>query len=155
MPVQWKIKKGTELGARELYELLQLRVDVFTVEQDCPYQDLDGQDLQDSIYHLQAFQEGDPVIAAYLRIMYDGTSEARIGRVVVSRKYRSTGLGRALMSKALDTIQELRAIHEVTSIMLHGQAHLDKWYGSYGFEVVGEPFLEDNIPHLVMIKKLQ
>lgn len=104
---------------------------------------------------MKAFQEGDSLVAIYIRIIYDETSKARLCRVLVSRKQRSVGFGRACMRNVLKTIEIMQSKHETTSIMLRGQEHLDIWYEMFGFKVSGESILEDNIPHLMMLKRAQ
>ena len=130
----------SELDPVTAYRILALREQVFVVEQDCVYADLDGRDVEPTTVHLWVEVEGAPV--SYLRVLDEG-DHARIGRVVTQRTHRGRGLGAALLRAALEVIGERR-------IELHAQAHLRGWYERFGFEVSGEEFLEDGILHLPM-----
>lgn len=154
--IEWKVQTGPELSTTDLYDILRLRVEIFTVEQNCPYQDLDGQDLGDNIYHIRAVSETNGLLA-YIRVMYNNTEEkqVQIGRVVVEKNSRSIGLGRDLMMHALQLIEEKQSEYPSDTAMLHGQAYVRKYYESFGFEIEGEQFLEDDIPHWLFIKKLK
>ena len=130
-----------ELDARTAYLLWSLRESVFIVEQECPYQELDGRDLADSTRHLWVESDGRPV--GYLRILADpGT--VRIGRVLVARDHRGRGLAETLMHAALGEIGE-------RAVRLDAQSYLARWYERFGFEVTGPEFLDDGIPHLPML----
>jgi ElaA protein len=129
-----------ELTATELYALLKLRVDVFVVEQDCPYPELDGRDTEPDTLHVWCADGGRPL--AYLRVLDDG-GVARIGRVVTDPGARGGGLAGRLVAEALELVGERECV-------LDAQAHLTGFYGRYGFEVVGAEFLEDGIPHVPM-----
>jgi ElaA protein len=117
-----------------------VRESVFVVEQQCAYPELDGRDLEDGTRHVWAGLDGRPV--GYLRILDDGDL-ARIGRVLVTRDHRGKGLADALMTRALDVVAD-----RVTG--LDAQAPLAAWYAGFGFQVCGEEFLEDGIPHVPM-----
>ena len=139
-----------ELNLQQLYELLTLRLAVFVVEQNCPYQDLDDKDQQ-SMHLLGYSKEGQ--LLAYARLLPKGATYKdypSIGRVVVSKKARSQGLGQPLMLKA---IEELQQHFGTDPIKISAQAHLQKFYQSLDFETTGEGYLEDGIPHIAMIKK--
>ncbi len=140
----WKWKKFSELTATELYELLALRSEVFIVEQDCPYQDVDGVDVKSQ--HLLGYLS-DGTLAAYLRVPEAGVkySERSIGRVVTSPKVRRQGVGRLLMAEALKYLSK-------EAIRISAQEYLREYYQSYGFQVVHGPYDEDGIPHLEMLK---
>lgn len=142
----WKIKKFNELNAEEIYKILNIRNQVFIVEQQCPYLDCDGRDMKS--YHL--FLENNNEIAAYLRIIEKGISynEISIGRVLVNSKYRGKGLARDMMKKAIGYINN--QLNE-TSIRIEAQAYLIDFYKSLGFKQTSEVFLEDNIPHIEML----
>ena len=144
----WSIKKFDELSTKELYAILKERTDVFVVEQACPYPELDGKDF--ASYHL--FKEQDGEIVAYLRVLPAGVSydEASIGRVLVKQNYRGQGLAQQLLEKALCFLED--ELHE-TTIKIQAQDYLRKFYGSFGFEVISETYLEDDIPHVDMLKK--
>lgn len=146
--MNWILKPWCELTTDELYDLLALRVEVFVVEQTCPFQDLDGLDRRDGVLHLLGWQDG--ALVAYARLMAPGVAKAQqvvIGRVVTSPEARGDGLGHRLMQQAL---QECARLWPGVSIYLGAQAHLQGFYGRHGFTAVGEPYLEDDIPHIGM-----
>ncbi len=145
----WIVKSYDELSKEELYSLLQLRVEVFVIEQDCPYQDVDGKD-QKSIHVWTENEEGLPI--AYLRIVEPGVSyaEPAIGRVVTKESHRKGGIGRKLM---LEGIRVINAVYPGQLIRISAQEYLLNFYNELGFEQVGEGYLEDDIPHIEMIKK--
>ncbi|UUY09760.1 GNAT family N-acetyltransferase [Pseudomonas sp. J452] len=147
MPITWFVRHHADLSTHELYALLALRAQVFVVEQNCPYLDVDGQDLLGATCHLLAWQ-GD-VLVAYLRLLDPATQggDVVIGRVAVAPEARGTGLGHALMERALLACAE----HwPGRPIYLSAQAHLQGYYGRYGFAPVGEVYLDDGIPHIGM-----
>ncbi|TVT86603.1 GNAT family N-acetyltransferase [Pseudomonas sp. H3(2019)] len=147
MTIDWVCKHHSDLGKEQLYAILQLRTEVFVVEQKCAYQEVDGLDLDGDTCHLMAW-DGDRLVA-YLRLL-DPISQGGdvvIGRVVIAPQARGQGLGHELMSQAL--IQAEKYWPEVP-IFLSAQAHLQGYYGRYGFVVVGEEYLEDDIPHIGM-----
>jgi len=147
MTIEWICKHHSDLGKEQLYALLKLRSDVFVVEQKCAYPDLDGQDLQGDTYHLMGWE--DDQLMAYLRLL-DPESQGGdvvIGRVITAPAGRGKGLGHAMMEQALKQAQK----HwPQVPIYLSAQAHLQGYYGRYGFEVAGEQYLEDGIPHIGM-----
>ncbi|MCB2250431.1 GNAT family N-acetyltransferase [Pseudomonas chlororaphis] len=147
MTIEWVCKHHTDLGKEQLYAILQLRTEVFVVEQKCAYQEVDGQDLEGDTCHLMAWD--DDRLLAYLRLL-DPTSQGGdvvIGRVVIAPSARGRGLGHELMEHAL---QQAQKYWPQTPIYLSAQAHLQGYYGRYGFKVVGEQYLEDDIPHIGM-----
>ncbi|WP_250675768.1 GNAT family N-acetyltransferase [Paraclostridium ghonii] len=148
--MEWKLKKYEELNIGELYEILSARVEVFVVEQKCPYQDLDFKDK--SSYHLFAQENGK--IVAYLRILEKGISfeEVSIGRVLITKEYRGKGLARDMMLKAIEFIEN--NLNE-SEIKISAQAYLIEFYKSLGFKEVSDVYLEDDIPHLDMLYKKQ
>jgi ElaA protein len=149
MKINWQVKKFEALTNTELYDILKLRMQVFVVEQNCPYLDTDGKDLKS--YHLSGRNElGD--LVAYSRLLPENVSykEVSIGRVVTSPKARRTGAGKELMSKSIETIREL--FGEV-SIRIGAQLYLQKFYEGHGFIKVSDEYLEDNILHIEMIRK--
>ena len=143
--VNWTIKRFDELTLDELYNILQLRNEVFIVEQNCIYKDLDGKDR--SAWHLIATE--DDKLIAYTRILPPGVSynDPAIGRVVTSPSKRRSGLGRELMKRSIEACEKLFG---TTSITLSAQVYLKSFYGSFGFIVMGEEYLEDGIPHIEM-----
>lgn len=130
-----------ELDPTTAYRLWQLRSLVFVVEQDCPYLDLDGRDLEPGTIHLWAEDEPGQALAT-LRILDDG-DVARIGRVVTHPEARGRALAGALLDAALARIGERTSV-------LDAQAHLASWYARWGFVADGPEFVEDGIPHLPM-----
>ncbi|HHQ4712591.1 TPA: GNAT family N-acetyltransferase [Aeromonas veronii] len=146
--MNWILKAWSELTTDELYELLALRAEVFVVEQTCPFQDLDGLDCRDGVWHLLGYQG--ELLAAYARIMAPGIGDesgAAIGRVVTSPKARGGGLGHKLIGEAVKACGAHWPTH---SIWLGAQAHLQGFYGQHGFVAEGEGYLEDDIPHMGM-----
>jgi ElaA protein len=129
-----------ELDTRTAYAVWQLRADVFVVEQNCVYRDLDGRDDEPGTRHV-VLRDGDELLG-YLRVLDDG-DHARIGRVVLARAARGRGLADPLMRAALDAIGD-------RPVVLDAQSPLAGWYASFGFEVTGEEFLDDGIPHVPM-----
>ncbi|HET6481076.1 MAG TPA: GNAT family N-acetyltransferase [Actinoplanes sp.] len=129
-----------DLDTSTLYALLKLRADVFVVEQDCAYGDLDGRDDEPGTRHLWFTRDGET--RAYVRILDDGDVQ-RIGRVVTARGARGAGLAGRLIDEALTVIGNRPSV-------LDAQAYLVKFYAKYGFVQTGPEFLEDGIPHIPM-----
>lgn len=146
MEINWEIKPFAELTTGQLYELLRLRNEVFVVEQDCPYQDIDGKDLK--AMHLMAM-DGDR-LAAYCRLLPAGVSypEYSIGRVITSAVYRGSGLGQKLMDNA---IREIRYRYGAGPVRIGAQYYLKRFYESFGFAQTSEIYLEDGIEHIEML----
>ncbi|MHA6279003.1 GNAT family N-acetyltransferase [Salinimicrobium sp. CAU 1759] len=142
-----KIVTFEELKIDELYKVLQLRSEVFVVEQDCVYQDIDGKDQK--AIHVLGFEE--EKLVAYTRIFAPGIyfDEAAIGRVIVKEGYRKKNYGHEILKASVRAIEER---FKTGSIKLSAQTYLIKFYESHGFEQVGEGYLEDGIPHIAMIK---
>ena len=128
-----------ELTTRQFHDIVQLRVDVFVVEQDCPYPELDGRDHEPMTRHI--WTSDDRGVTSYVRVMAD-PGETRIGRVVTRETARGEGLARQLLDHVLATTDG--------PWMLHAQSHLADWYGDAGFVIEGDEFLEDDIPHVTM-----
>ncbi len=147
MKISFKIKRFNELSTSELYSLLQLRSEVFVVEQNCVYQDVDGKDNK-AIHVLGYF---DTELAAYSRLFDKGIyfEEASIGRVVVSPKHRDKKLGHDLMQVSIGAVKEHFKEHNIT---ISAQEYLKKFYESHGFVQTSEMYLEDDIPHIQMKK---
>jgi len=139
-PVEVQVAAFARLDAETAYRLWKLRVDVFVVEQECAYPELDGRDLEATTRHVWVERDGAPV--AYLRVL-DEPDGCRIGRVCVAAHARGVGLADALMRRALDEVGARRCV-------LDAQAHLAGWYGRWGFSVTGPEFLDDGIPHVPM-----
>jgi ElaA protein len=132
-----------DLDARTAYALWRLRQQVFVVEQQSPYPDLDGRDLEPTTRHVLVSEGGE--LIACLRVLDDG-SHARIGRVVVTPAARGRGLARDLMAAALAEIGD-------REIRLDAQTELTDWYAGYGFEISGPEFVEDGVAHRPMRRR--
>jgi ElaA protein len=147
--LDWRWKHFDALDTREVYEMLKVRAAVFIMEQNCLYGDIDGQDA--GAWHLFAWDASgeSPVLAGYLRVLLPDAEDpdVRIGRVLTAEGYRGIKLGNALLE---------RSIHHITqqwpgvAMRLHAQAHLQKFYGAFGFKPVSEIHDEDGIPHVWM-----
>jgi ElaA protein len=149
MEINWQCKAFNELSLSELYEILALRTEVFVVEQNCPFQEQDGEKDFKSL-HLFG-KTTDNQIVAYSRLVPAGLAfaEASIGRVINSPKYRGKGIGRDLMKKS---IEELYAHFGKIIIRIGAQYYLKAFYESFGFEIDGEIYLDDGIEHIEMVK---
>ena len=132
---------AADLTAAQLYGILRLRAEVFVVEQDCVYLDPDGRDLEPATRHLWV-TDGDQVVAC-VRVLAEADGSSSIGRVATARSHRSRGLAAALLKGALDGATR--------PVLLNAQTYLVGWYERFGFEVDGEPFLDDGIPHTPMV----
>ncbi|WP_091865649.1 GNAT family N-acetyltransferase [Pricia antarctica] len=146
--IEIEVKTFKKLTNKELYELLRLRSEVFVVEQDCVYEDLDGKDQK--ALHVIGTKEGE--IVAYARIFKSGdyTDEASIGRVVVKKNQRKFGYGKIIMKNAI------HAVHDHFNenvIRVSAQMYLERFYHDLGFNQVGDGYLEDGIPHIGMVRK--
>ncbi len=146
--MEFIIKKFDELSIHELYAILQLRSEVFVVEQDCVYEDLDFKDQK----ALHVFGFKNDKIIAYTRIFGPGDyfKEASIGRVVVKDTERKYGYGHDLMKASINAITISFSTLEIT---ISAQVYLKNFYETHGFNKVGEEYLEDGIPHIEMIRK--
>ncbi|CDQ40957.1 MULTISPECIES: GNAT family N-acetyltransferase [Virgibacillus] len=142
--MEWVVKTFNELDAEELYKILQLRVDVFVVEQRCAYPELDGYDFRSIHYYLKDGEE----IAAYARLLPAGSmyEEASIGRVLVAAKYRGNGYGRQLLANVLHYMKN----EQVYTLKIQAQQYLKKFYESFQFRQISEPYLDDGIWHIDM-----
>ncbi len=157
-------KSGSALSAPELHSILELRTAVFVVEQDCPYQEVDGFDLLSGTWHRwwtdremaagtdEATAGTDIDIVAYLRVLCE-PDRFRIGRVVTRADRRGWGLSAALVA---DTVRWLHHKRDATrdSVVLSAQSHLVEFYREHGFSVTGSEFMEDGIPHVPMARPL-
>ncbi|HCW52904.1 MAG TPA: GNAT family N-acetyltransferase [Clostridium sp.] len=144
--MNWELKKFNELTLEEMYKILQLRNEVFIVEQNCLYQDIDDKDQKS--YHL--FCREEEKIIACVRILEKGLSfdEIAIGRVCVSKDFRGKGIAREIMKKAIRFIEKELCGN---SIKIQAQAYLIGFYESLGFKGISEEYLEDDIPHIDMM----
>jgi ElaA protein len=150
--LEWHWKGFEDLTGAEVYAMLAARSAVFVVEQNCVYEDVDGLDLD--AWHLFAWGSGNASsqrapLAGYLRVLLPDAddTDVRIGRVLTKAAFRGIGLGNAMLERAL---AHIRAQWPGTPIRLHAQAHLQGFYGAFGFTPVSEIHEEDGIPHVWM-----
>lgn len=143
----FQVKSFDELTKTELYDLLQLRAEVFVVEQDCVYQDIDGKDQL--ALHVLGYKDG--TLVAYTRLFAPGAyfKKASIGRVIVKQPERINGYGKSLMQTS---IQAVYNYYKSKEIEISAQTYLLGFYADLGFKQIGEGYLEDEIPHIKMIK---
>lgn len=146
--ITWRCSRFDELSAREFHDILQARAAVFVVEQNCAFQDVDGVDP--ACEHLAGREDGK--IVAYCRLVPPGVKypEPSIGRVITAKSARRTGAGRMLMAKAVERIEALWPGH---CIRIGAQQYLERFYGDYGFVQSSEPYDEDGIQHIEMIRE--
>ena len=137
-------KTFNELNNKELYQILRLRSEVFVVEQDCVYQDLDGKDR--TALHIIGRNEEDAIVAT-ARILHENSKKVIIGRVVVEKKFRKYRLGKELMKQSISDIIRL---YGNIQINIAAQKYLLNFYSSLGFVSSGKEYLEDGIPHVEM-----
>ncbi|MBT0607125.1 GNAT family N-acetyltransferase [Aequorivita echinoideorum] len=142
-----EIKTFEELTKNDLYKMLQLRSEVFVVEQDCVYQDVDGKDVK--AIHILGWE--DDILVAYARCFHPGDyfEDASIGRVLVRENYRKLGYGHEI-TKA--SIQAIKTKVKADKIKISAQTYLVIFYESHGFKTVGDRYMEDGIPHIAMIR---
>lgn len=148
--MKFEFKTFTDLSVNELYDILQLRAEIFVVEQDCIYNDLDGLDK----LAIHQFLKKNDKIVAYSRLLKPGTRfpDFSVGRVVVKESERGIGLGIEMMEAAKKYI-----VNEwgATKIKISAQKYLRKFYEDLGFEIVTDEYLEDGIPHFGMMYKVK
>jgi ElaA protein len=138
------------LTLRQLYDVLALRIDVFIVEQNCPFHDADGKDFV--AWHCLGYDEANDLVA-YTRLFDVNLSfegHTSIGRVATSNKVRGQGVGQKLMKYSIEQCEKLYGSHPVK---IGAQKYLLKFYESFGFQSMGEDYLEDGIPHVIMIRE--
>ena len=137
-----------QLSKEKLYQIIRLRLEVFVLEQNCIYQDLDNKDQK--AIHLVGEEEGK--VIAYTRLFKKGDyfENASIGRVIVKKESRKKDYGKTIMQKS---IEELKNEHNEENIEISAQKYLIKFYDDLGFKKIGEEYLEDNIPHIKMVLK--
>ncbi|RIA11105.1 ElaA protein [Flavobacteriaceae bacterium MAR_2010_72] len=145
--LDFKIKTFQDLSTQELYDILQLRSEVFVVEQNCVYQDLDGKDQK--ALHVMGYKQ--QKLVAYTRLFNAGLyfDEASIGRVIVAKNERQHSYGYDIMKASVEAI---KTHYNQSRIKLSAQCYLKRFYNNLGFNEVGEEYLEDGIPHVAMIK---
>ncbi|ANS79958.1 ElaA protein [Serinicoccus hydrothermalis] len=132
-----------DLDNRVLHDLLRLRVDVFVVEQDCAYPEIDGRDVEEGTEHL--WMDLDGQVAATVRVLHDPDGTRHLGRVATHRDHRGQGYAAALLREGLERLGP-------GPVHLGAQAYLEQWYARLGFRRSGEDYLEDGIPHLPMVR---
>ncbi len=144
----WKVRNFHQLNVFELYGILRLRQEVFIVEQNCAYLDTDGKDqFSDHIFGV----DDDGKVIAYCRILQPGVvyAEVSIGRVATHPQHRHHGLGKLVMDKALNYIEDK---YSKISVRIEAQYYLEKFYSSYGFIPVGNIYILDGIEHIEMLR---
>jgi len=147
--LHWRFCRFDELSLRELHDIYQARQQVFSVEQNCAYLDVDGCDEQ--AWHLAAWVPGERRLLAYARLIPPGIkyAEPSIGRVITTGAARGMGLGRELVRRAIAHAAEVLPGH---GLRISAQSRLEAFYGGYGFAIVGERYMEDGIPHTEMVR---
>ena len=147
--MQWILKKFNDLTVNEFHDILQLRINIFIVEQNCPYPELDNKDK--IAFHLFGIDKNNKIIA-YTRIFKPGDfyKEAAFGRVVVQEEYRNQKIGSQLVK---ETIIETHKLFGNINIKIGAQTYLKDFYQSFGFQQVDDDYIEDGIPHIHMVKK--
>lgn len=147
MELQFKISAFKALSVEYLYQILQLRSEVFVVEQNCVYQDIDGKDRK----AIHVIGEYDNKVVAYTRIFKPGDyfENASIGRVVIDANYRDRKWGHDLIKASITSIEDHFGKNPIT---ISAQLYLQKFYEAHDFVVVGETYLEDGIPHIEMLR---
>lgn len=147
--MNWKILTFNELTLEQLYQMMMVRQAVFVVEQNCPY--LDADDKDQDCYHVLGYDKED--LVAYSRIVPKGISyvnSVAIGRILTTEKGRGRGIGKILVQQS---IEETIRLFPTEKITISAQCYLIKFYESFGFQIVGEEYLEDDIPHIKMVLK--
>lgn len=147
MTIIWQDCQQSELTAKQLYQILKLRNEVFIVEQQCIYLDIDGQDLVGNNHHIMAWHENE--LIAYARIL-TSQKPISIGRVIISPHYRKKGLGKHLMTQSLNVCNQYWPNDD---IILSAQAHLIDFYSQFGFVAISDIYDEDGIAHIKMLLK--
>ena len=149
--INWQLLSFTQLSTMQLYQMIKLRVDVFVVEQDCPYPELDDKDHAEGAFHLLGY-DGEELVAC-ARLLAEGISypsAASIGRVATKESARGTGLGHELMQQALTNLE---SVWDDVPVQISAQEHLSQFYGEHGFVQCTEMYLEDGIPHIGMVRE--
>ncbi len=157
--ITWQQRAFDALSVQQLYAVLQLRSEVFVMEQNCPFQDMDGADAQamhvlgwaDAGHADAARVDGQSNLVAYARCFPAGIkfAEASIGRVITRANLRGTGAGQVLMQQAIHCVEQQWGVQP---IRIGAQAHLEKFYGRLGFVTTSQPYIEDGILHIEMLR---
>ncbi|MCF0207239.1 MAG: GNAT family N-acetyltransferase [Bacteroidales bacterium] len=146
----WQIKTFSQLTIDELYAVLRLRSEIFVMEQNCVYLDLDGKDQKSC--HILCYDDGK--LVAYMRLLPVGVESetmGSLGRVVVAKEYRGRGLGHQLVDKGLEAYCDF--VGKDVPIIIHAQSQLEKFYGEHGFVCVSERYLFEGLMHTNMVKQ--
>lgn len=148
MDIKFKVKRFDELSALEVYKILRLRAEVFIVEQECIYQDIDDKDQK--ALHVIGYKNEE--IVAYTRLFDAGDyfKDTSFGRVVIPKKERQYGYGHKLIKECVNAIE---TFFKTKAIKISAQTYLKKFYETHGFTQIGEEYLEDGIPHIGMIRE--
>ena len=149
MKIKWEIKKWNELSINEIYSILRLRSEVFVVEQNCVYQDIDKKDIL--AIHIMGFLKKKLIVYSRAFNEKEYFNEMSFGRAIVKKEKRGIGLGHSLVSKSITIIKKE---YGNKTIKISAQAHLKNFYAKHGFVAKGKTYLEDNIPHLAMYLNL-
>lgn len=146
--ITWHFKSFKELSKTELYYIIKLRIGVFIIEQNAPYQDCDEKDFVS--YHLFGTENNE--IVAYARLIPSGVTyeEPSLGRVITSTENRKKGCGKTLVKLSLEAMKK---VFKTSGCRISAQLYLQEFYESFGFNTVSEPYLEDGLPHIEMLKK--
>lgn len=144
--LSWETRAFNKLSPYGLYDIVQARIEVFAVEQECIYQDLDGKDLKG--HHLTGY--AGEKLAAYARLLPPGISyeEASIGRIITTMAFRGTGVGKELVRRS---IAEIERLYQTRQIKISAQERLQAFYEGLGFVKTSEAYIEDGIPHIEML----
>ena len=152
MKVEWQWSAYEELSRDELYAILARRQEVFVIEQQCIYPDMDG--IDPHAFHLMGWGEvgGKRELLAYLRCVHPGIkfTEVSLGRGLSAPAARGTGIGRAMMAEAL---RQAECVYQGQAIRISAQLYLEKFYAGFGFVSIGAPYEEDDIPHIEMLRQ--
>ena len=150
--IEWRVLRFSELTNEDLFEILRLRVDVFVVEQQCAYPEVELADCHDGTRHLTGHDHSGSLLA-YARLLspQHDSSEARLGRLIVRQDSRKRGLGHQLLNRALSELQNLRP---GTPIRISAQEYLQKFYEAYGFVRTSDVYLDHGVPHIEMVKNV-
>jgi ElaA protein len=145
--IQWQTLSFDQINNQLLYKMIKLRIDVFVVEQECAYPELDNKDIAEGVYHLAGFIDG--TLVAVSRLIPAGLSYTApsIGRVAIANEWRDKKLGHELVAYA---VKECERLWPNQSIEIGAQAHLKAFYGQHGFTPFSNTYLEDGIPHIDM-----
>ena len=148
--IEWQWCRLDDLSAQQLYAVFATRAEIFVIEQNCIYLDLDGRDV--GAMHLIAWAGTE--VAAYARILDPGTAfaEPSIGRVLPAKAFRGSGRGRELFAKS---VAHAAALYPGQNIRIGAQSHLERFYASFGFVKASEEYIEDGIPHIEMLRASQ